>query len=134
MLVLIRVVKLLRAFLVLALVAMSFAYFDTLESIMGSPQTYLQHAPIIIDGNRFNPSNGVIGGAGTQQDPYVIAGWDITSPISTSAIQISNSNAFFIIRDVTVHSGGIVLSNVTNGIMRTANLLNSGIGLTFRTT
>jgi hypothetical protein len=37
------------------------------------------HTPIHISGNAdFIASNGVTGGSGTANDPYVIEGWDIT--------------------------------------------------------
>lgn len=53
-------------------------------------------------------------------DPYIIEGWDINAS-TANGIRISNTNAYFIIRNINVHSGwsnfhsGVVLSHVVNG-------------------
>lgn len=86
---------------------------------------YTPHNPINInsDGD-FTADNGVTGGSGTPQDPYIIEGWEIGAHL-VMCISISDTNAHFIIRDVNVyHSGssgvssghdyGIYLKNVAN--------------------
>lgn len=82
---------------------------------------YQPHAPILISGNSgFKAANGVTGGSGTASAPYIIQGWEINSTIA-NGIEIQNSNAYFIIRNVYIHAvflsghDGIVLTNVANG-------------------
>jgi len=39
---------------------------------------YISHDVIRINGNGdFDSSHGVVGGSGTQSDPYIISGWEI---------------------------------------------------------
>ncbi len=100
--------------------------------------------PISIIGNSsFTSSNGVTGGSGTLNDPYIIENWIITGSSSgntgivigeevttrsgAGGIYIENTAAYFVIRNCTVensgdpaHNGyynGIYLSNVKNGIL-----------------
>src|SRR5207244_11554044 len=62
------------------------------------------HAPIRIQSNaEFTAANGVVGGHGTPEDPYLIAGWEITNVDTTEAIFIRDTDASFVIRDVYVH-------------------------------
>ena len=89
--------------------------------IIRAQSPYLPHSPILIAGNSgFTATSGVTSGSGTALDPYVIEGWDINAS-TANGIQISNTNAYFIIRGVYIHSGmtsgheGIVLSHLTNG-------------------
>jgi len=78
------------------------------------------HDPIYISGNGdFVLVNGVTGGSGTPLDPYIIEGWEINAS-SAIGIDIRNTNAYFVIRDSYVHSGGssysgIYLFSVQNG-------------------
>ena len=77
--------------------------------------------PIIIDGNRgFTLQNGVRSGNGTASDPYAIDDWNIVPP---GGITIENTDAYFVIRNVYVHSAGVRIMNVTNGLVQ-----SSGIG------
>lgn len=81
------------------------------------------HTPIVIDGNDdFTSENGVTGGSGTEEDPFIIEDWVIVGNGSTSyGIWINNTDAYFVIRNCALsyfdgefHSG-IRLSNVVNG-------------------
>jgi len=82
--------------------------------------SYQPHAPILISGNSgFTAANGVTSGSGTASAPYVIEGWEINST-TANGIEIQNSNAYFIIRNVYIHNAqyshyGIVLTNIANG-------------------
>ncbi|MBI1951325.1 MAG: right-handed parallel beta-helix repeat-containing protein, partial [Acidobacteria bacterium] len=76
------------------------------------------HPPIVIDGDGgFTAANGVIRGSGNLADPYIIASWDIAGPPGGAGILIGNTNAHFVIRNVSVHGGqyGMLLNTVHNG-------------------
>jgi len=79
----------------------------TLTALSTIPQpvlAYTPHAPILIDGNAgFTSANGVTGGSGTPNDPYIIEGWEIV-PTSSGGITVVSSNASLVIRNVYVHS------------------------------
>jgi parallel beta-helix repeat protein len=80
----------------------------------------VSHPPIYIEGNDdLTPANGVASGSGTENDPYIIEGWDINAE-NAYGIWIKNTTAHFIIRNCYVHDGicfnyGILLESVTNG-------------------
>jgi nitrous oxidase accessory protein NosD len=102
-----------------------------LVGIVSAPTTV--HAPIYINGNAaFTPANGVVGGSGTFLDPYIIEGWEVSGGLE-NGIEIANTNAFFVVRDVFSHSGnyGILLKNVTNGQVVASRVSGNtyGIGL-----
>ena len=87
-------------------------------SPLACPPAIRPHLPIAIYGNAdFTAANGVIAGSGTQQDPYLIAWWDIASAASGAGISISSTTAWFVIRGVKVHGGqyGVHLASVANG-------------------
>lgn len=89
---------------------------------------YTPHPPIYINSNAdFTPANGVTGGSGTPTDPYVIEGWEINASLA-EGIEIRNTNAHFIIRNVYIHSGapqfnGIFFTHLSNGTVRNVTLL-----------
>lgn len=99
---------------------------------------YTPHSPIAIDGNlEFTVANGVTGGSGTALDPYIIEGWEINAS-SKTGIEIRNTDSFFVISDVFVHSGlngslmthdGIYLYNVLNGKIENSALLYNENGI-----
>ena len=68
---------------------------------------YSSHDPISISSDDdFTEENGVVGGSGTPDDPYIISGWEI-STTSGTAIEVGDTTASFVIRDIhiTVNSG-----------------------------
>jgi len=77
-------------------------------------------APIYIYGNdNFIPANGVVGGSGMENDPYIIENWDISAG-GAHGIWIISTTAYFIIRNCRVEDGGsnyggIYLYGVMNG-------------------
>ena len=86
----------------------------------------VNHSPIFINGNMdFTPENGVTRGNGTENDPYIIEGWNIPyDGITYNGIQIMNTNVFFIIRNCTISGfyngtnfeyNSIFFDNVDNG-------------------
>ncbi|HWM52948.1 MAG TPA: right-handed parallel beta-helix repeat-containing protein [Thermoplasmata archaeon] len=84
--------------------------------------SHTPHPPILIQSNaEFTAANGVVGGHGTPDDPYLIAGWEITNVDTMQAIFIRDTDASFVIRDVFVHQppglgfAGIRFIEVSNG-------------------
>ncbi len=80
-------------------------------------------------------ANGVVGGSGTVTDPYIIEGWDIDASSSTG-IEIRHTDARFIIRNVSVHSGGQVccfggvkLVDVANGRVENSTISDNMLGI-----
>lgn len=100
------------------------------------------HSPIRIIGNdEFLPENGVTGGSGTEEDPYLIENWVIISDGSASeGIFINNTDAYFIIKNCTIRGfsnpdefyQGIEFSEVTHGHIQDTNVSESGIGIYIR--
>jgi parallel beta-helix repeat protein len=81
------------------------------------------HTPIFIDGNDgFTASNGVTGGTGTSDDPYLIGGWTILA--QSYGVEIANTTAYFTITGVTISGGGdgIVLSSIQNGVVQNSHI------------
>jgi len=80
---------------------------------------YTLHAPIRILGDGdFTPANGVRGGSGTFEDPYLIESLEIDATGHEFGIYIENTTAHFIIRNVKVYGAGrwgIQLRRVRNG-------------------
>ncbi len=97
----------------------------TANLIPGTVSASKLHVPIYISGDGgFTAANGVTWGTGAVADPYIIEGWDINAS-SANGIEIHNTNSYFIIRSVTVHSGGIYhngiyLASVNNGAVQNA--------------
>ena len=62
------------------------------------------HDPILILGNSdFTVDNGVVGGSGTADDPYLITGWEIDVPQNTKyGVKIENTSAHFVLRAVVI--------------------------------
>jgi len=83
--------------------------------------------PIYIDGNNnFALVNGIVGGSGIENDPYIIENWSINAE-NANGIWIRNTTAYFVIRNcylanTQVLTGwetycGIYFDNVINGIV-----------------
>ena len=88
-------------------------------SVLESPGP-TNHDPIVIESDDdFTSENGVIGGSGLPDDPYVISGWTISSK-DGSCINISHTSAHFEIRDVSLQTDTygeytVYLRDVRNG-------------------
>lgn len=78
---------------------------------------YNLRGPITVVGDSsFTSENGVTGGSGTEEDPYVIEGWEIDG--ASPALEISDTDAHYVVRDCHLHSGwgySIEISNSRNG-------------------
>lgn len=84
--------------------------------------SYTFHQPILIDGDiQFTGTNGVKSGNGTDSNPFIIEGWDITTTHATG-IEIRSTTAFFTIRDCYIHGASsgynaIYLFRCVNGVL-----------------
>lgn len=95
------------------------------------------HDPIIINGDEgFTAENGVRSGSGTEEDPYIIEGWEIDGR-GQSGIYIERTTAHFIIRDCRIYGArsrpyyaGIRLLIVKNGTIEGCEISsNKGDGI-----
>ena len=103
--------------------------------IIGSVANLSPHSPVYIDGNdNFTPTDGVVAGSGTENDPYIIENWDINAE-NAHGIWIINTTSCFVIRNCYVHDGeingnyGIYFDNVTNGMVKNATIKNNRNGI-----
>ena len=106
--------------------------------ISNFPNNYKHHKPIhIIGDNDFTPENGVVGGSGTSDDPYIIEGWEINAS-NGIGIYVEDTTAHFIIRNCYIHDGilnpewpwdGITLWQVKNGAIKDCLILNNDDGI-----
>lgn len=108
------------------------------DNLFLSSLDYTPHEPIQIYKNEdFTEQNGVIGGTGTENDPYVIAGWDINASDETG-ILIWNTDVYFVIENCWIHDGiesrhdGIDFINVSNGAIRNTICSNANYGIDIR--
>ena len=88
-----------------------------------------EHDPIVIEGNldfATQANNENWPGDGSESSPYVISGFSI-SDSEFSAIQISNTNVYFLISNCTfINDGnGISLASVSNGHIFNNTVYNS---------
>ncbi len=92
------------------------------------------HAPIYIFTDAGFPGNsGVTGGNGTAGNPYIIAGWDINAS-AANGIHLVSTTAYFVIRNTSIHSGGltysgIYLSNAVHGRIENVTLTSNDYGV-----
>jgi len=119
-------VGLLMLFVISGAISPINSYAKSLEKLNESftiIREYTPHAPIHIVGDaNFTSANGVVGGSGTPDDPYIIEGWEIDAEGGEYCIRIENTNAYFIIRNCRVYNAsdpfggsGIELICVQNG-------------------
>jgi parallel beta-helix repeat protein len=105
---------------------------EILENKKLSSPNLVGHEPIVIVGNEnfiSQASNENWSGSGTQSNPYIIEGLNITGPgINKPAIEIWNTNIYFCIRNSFFKDGGsgIAFNDVTNG-----QIVNNTITNTF---
>jgi len=125
---------LLSALITATLLALAVS-FSPANRASAAPNGFTPHNPIYIVGNvGFTAANGVVAGSGTEDDPYIIENWDISST-SAHGIRIHDTTAYFVIRNCYVHDEvkvvgyiGITLYNVVNGKIDN-NIINSYYGI-----
>ncbi len=98
--------------------------------------SYELHSPIIINSNLDFVSQGWLGN-GTQNNPYVIEGLSIITD-GEMCVNISNTDAFFVIKDCLISSNshwdgkwnrGITLGNVTQGRIENVTITKKWLAL-----
>ena len=101
------------------------------------PDIYTPRPPIYINRNEnFTEENGVVGGNGTKENPYIIEGWEINASI-TDGIRIENTTAYFVIRNCYIYKGienynyGMVFLNVRNGEVENVILYENGVSIRY---
>jgi len=119
-----------RVSLLIWIVVLLMAPVMSLLSVSPSPavsEILTPRAPILIVGNdNFTPANGVVTGSGTENDPYIIEGWDIDAS-TMDGIKVRNTSAFFVIGNCLIRNSkdrlgnGIHLESVTNGKIEDVN-------------
>ncbi len=96
---------------------------------------YHDRDPIYIYGDTgFTAANGVIGGRGTADDPYVIEGWQIPAsyPYTDYGIYIDHTSRHFVIRNCSVEGArdaAIRFNTVENGRIEQCLLVGNGSGI-----
>lgn len=101
--------------MLVVMVASAFAVLG----VPGNASAYVSHVPVIIDGDSmFTLENGVVGGSGTELDPYLIEGWEFTG--GYSGLCLRDTTKYVVISDVYAHGNGvgILLDNVTHVVVR----------------
>jgi hypothetical protein len=95
------------------------------------------HDPIYINGNDdFTSENGITGGSGTSNDPYIIENWEIDAS-TQDGITIRNVSVYFTISNCYIEGGGmtydgIVFINVTHGEIKESIIVRNRNGIMFR--
>ena len=96
---------------------------------------YHSRGPIYIYGDAgFTAANGVIGGTGTADDPYVIEGWQVAVayPYTDYGIYVDHTSRYFVIRHCAVEGArdaAIRFNTVQNGRIEQCLLVGSGAGI-----
>lgn len=95
---------------------------------------YTPHDPIVIIGNSDFHSQAAFegwSGSGTLENPYIIKGYEITET-DYFGIEIRNSTVNFVIQDVLINTerrSGILLFNVTNGLIEKCTIKENVFGI-----
>lgn len=100
-----------------------------------------ERGPIaILSDADFTAENGVIGGAGTPGDPYLIVGWEIRVPSGgLYGIRIENTTAAFVVRGCRVagamdsRGAAVLLTDVIGGVIEDCSVTDSINGIRIKT-
>jgi parallel beta-helix repeat protein len=102
-------------------------------SVLGSSSP-VNHKPIVITSDdEFTEENGVVGGSGLPEDPYIISGWKITSADGV-CIAITDTSATFVVCNVDLRADlfeacAVYMRNVSNGYIVSSDASRSMNGL-----
>jgi len=90
---------------------------------------------ILGDGD-FTAANGVLGGTGTAEDPYIIAGWEIDVPQGVPyGVKVENASSSFVLRGLVIRGAassdgaGIRLGFVSGARMEGCSISSSANGV-----
>ena len=90
-------------------------------------------APITIASDAdFTPANGVVRGAGTREDPFVLSGWAIEIGDALAGIRIEGTETWFEIVACTIRGpgrAGISFLDVQNGAIRDCTIKDAEYGV-----
>jgi len=91
------------------------------------------HGPIVISKPAdLNRGNGVVGGSGTKDDPFLIDGWEIDAGTADSGIIITDVHAYIVIRNVSIQSApvaGMRIIGVPHVLIQSCEFSGDSIGL-----
>jgi parallel beta-helix repeat protein len=111
--------------------------FSVVSGKLIDPNSLSPHNPIKIEYyNQFNSINGISSGNGSIYNPFIIENWSINASYGTG-IEISNIDAYFVIRNCYIHDGingatsnsGIYFKNVKNGVVENNKINNNYHGI-----
>jgi parallel beta-helix repeat protein len=106
-------------------------YQNIISTDMSNIGDYIPHDPINIRRNNFTEENGVTGGSGTEEDPFIIEGWEING--GGYGIRIYHTNMYFIVRNCRLTGTlAIEFNNVTFGAISTVITDGNDIGIYVR--
>lgn len=134
--------RLFSLLIIALLIVISLTITNQSRSEEDKENTLTNHSPIFINGNsNFTSANGVKGGDGSKNNPYIIENW-IISGDKKNGIEIRNTTAYFIIRNVYIKeidwiigepfNSGIYFYNVSNGKIENSTLSKNFIGIYFQ--
>lgn len=119
-------------------ILMTTTVFAVLATVPMSVSAGTVHAPIEIDsdsdfsGPSANTTFGVTWGSGTESDPYIISGWDISSLVTTG-IYIQETTVYFAIMNCNVtgdsSQNGISLYSNSHGMILNCTLTGNSYGV-----
>lgn len=126
-------------FLIVILLLVGFQSWQILPTTADliDPTALKGHAPIsITNDSQFNTSNGVVSGAGTEANPYIIENLSIDAT-TTNGILIEDTEAHFILRNCEIYNGtngsatnyGLKLQNIKNGTIENNSIMNNFYGI-----
>ncbi len=101
---------------------------------LSNPSVLVPHNPISINGDSgFTSTNGVVSGAGTKNDPYIIENWSISAS-TTIGIYIYDTSVYFIIRNCYIYNGnsshhGIYFYKCDHGIIENNRIISNKYGI-----
>jgi len=94
---------------------------------------YTAHDPIIIYSEAdLVSSDGVTGGTGTAEDPFVISGWEITTDEIGGCIFLWRTTSHYVIRDCYIHTPNAVcieIQEAPNGTIENCLIDEGNIGI-----
>lgn len=102
--------------------------------------SYTPHVPIRINSNAdFTAANGVTGGSGTKNDPWIIEKWGINGTGKGYALYIGNTTDYFVVRNSSFHhasglnnppyffNSGVILYNMQNGTFENNKVFSNNL-------